>query len=162
MVHLAALRAAALPLLCALHAGPADPRGARAAALPTLCAVGAAREHVVTYEDIVIPTPSTGPPAQEITVVDLMPYIHGALESSGLSDGTVTVISRHTTTAITINEWEQRLARDLRTWLLQLAPPDDRSTIGSKGAGIRYEHNDIDERPESEDERQRACPALYV
>ena len=88
-------------------------------------------------------------------MVDLMPYIHSVIESSGVNDGTVTVISRHTTTAITINEWEQRLARDLRTWLLQLAPPDDRSTIG-KSAGIRYEHNDIDQRPESDDERQRA------
>ena len=43
----------------------------------------------------------------------------------------------------------------LRTWLLKVAPPDDRSEIGVRDAHVSYEHNDIDTRPESEDERQR-------
>ena len=60
----------------------------------------------------------------------------------------------HTTTAITINEWESRLVRDVRAWLLKLAPPDDRAFIGTD-QNIFYKHNDIDTRPDSEDERQR-------
>ena len=87
--------------------------------------------------------------------VDLMPYIHSALEASGMRDGSVNLISRHTTTAITINEWESRRVRDIRAWLLRLAPPDDRSAVGQLSAGVAYLHNDIDTRPESEDEKQR-------
>ena len=111
---------------------------------------------VAVYEEVTIASPSEGPPQQEITVVDLMPYINAAVTNSGMREGSINVISKHTTCAITINEWESRLARDLKTWLLQLAPPDDRSTIGVAGKGVSYEHNDIDQRPESEDERQRA------
>ena len=88
-------------------------------------------------------------------MVDLMPYIRSVLDASGLVDGSVNVISRHTTTGITINEWESRLADDLKSWLLKLAPPDDRSYIGTEGGGVRYLHNDIDARPDSDDERQR-------
>ena len=110
---------------------------------------------VAVYEEIVLPSPADGPPRQEITVVDLMPHIDAVLSASGLREGSVNVISRHTTCGVTINEWESRLARDLRTWLLRLAPPDDRSEIGAPAGGVAYEHNDIDARPESEDERQR-------
>ena len=108
------------------------------------------RTPVVVYEQVTIASPSEGPPAQEITVVDLMPYINSALEASGMRDGSVNLISRHTTTAITINEWESRLVRDIRAWLLRLAPPDDRSAVGEAGAGVAYLHNDISTRPESE------------
>ena len=111
---------------------------------------------VAVYEEVTIASPSEGPPQQEITVVDLMPYINAAVANSGMREGTINVISKHTTCAITINEWESRLARDLKAWLLRLAPPDDRSTIGAPDGGVSYEHNDIDQRPESEDERQRA------
>ena len=110
---------------------------------------------VAIYEEVVLPSPAEGPPRQEITVVDLMPHINAVLSASGLREGSVNVISQHTTCGITINEWESRLARDLRTWLLRLAPPDDRSEIGVPAGGVSYEHNDIDARPESEDERQR-------
>ena len=88
-------------------------------------------------------------------MVDLMPYIRSELAVSGLREGSVNVISRHTTTSITINEWESRLAEDLKAWLLRLAPPDDRSFIGAEGGGVSYLHNDIDARPDSDDERQR-------
>ena len=48
-----------------------------------------------------------------------------------------------------------RLARDLKEWLLRLAPADDRSEVGHAGAGVRYAHNDIELRPESADELER-------
>jgi len=110
---------------------------------------------VAVYQEIVLPSPAEGPPRQEITVVNLMPYITSILDKSGLREGSVNIISRHTTCGVTINEWESRLARDLRSWLLALAPPDDRSEVGTPGEKVRYEHNDIALRPESEDERQR-------
>lgn len=110
---------------------------------------------VAKYKEVVLPSPEEGPPRQAITVFNLMPHIHAALGESGLREGTVNLISRHTTCGITINEWESRLCRDMHTWLLKIAPPDDRSAIGNPSAGISYEHNDIDERPESGDEHQR-------
>lgn len=121
---------------------------------PRMGGLGSARA-VTTYASVKIAAPAPGPPAQEITVVDLMPHIREQLATSGLRDGSVNVISRHTTTAVTINEWESRLVRDIRAWLLKLAPADDRSEAGTPGAGVRYVHNDIDQRPDSDDERQR-------
>lgn len=110
---------------------------------------------VVDYASVTIPAPAAGPPTQEITVVDLTEAIRKRLEATGLRDGSVNIISRHTTTAVTINEWESRLVRDMRAWLLKLAPPDERSAIGADGSGIAYLHNDIGLRPDSEDERRR-------
>ena len=117
-------------------------------------------EPVCVYEQVVVHTSSPGPPAQEITVEDLTPFVTELVERSGVREGTVTVVSRHTTTGVTINEWESRLVRDVRNWLLLLAPPDVRSAIGDKrekndGAPQQYLHNDIHLRPDSDDERQR-------
>eukprot|EP00540_Astrosyne_radiata_P021769 CAMPEP_0116826594 /NCGR_PEP_ID=MMETSP0418-20121206/2614_1 /TAXON_ID=1158023 /ORGANISM="Astrosyne radiata, Strain 13vi08-1A" /LENGTH=148 /DNA_ID=CAMNT_0004455243 /DNA_START=1 /DNA_END=447 /DNA_ORIENTATION=- len=72
-----------------------------------------------------------------------------------MKNGVVNVISRHTTTAICINERESRLAADMEAYFLQLAPPDERSASESKKEGVRYFHNDIDQRPDGEEEAQR-------
>ena len=42
----------------------------------------------------------------------------------------------HTTTAIIVNEWEERLLDDIKQWLNRIAP-----------AGLTYKHNDLDLRP---------------
>ena len=86
---------------------------------------------------------------------DLTPTINDLLSSSGMANGVVTVISRHTTTAITINERESRLSRDLEETYLKLIPADERSDPQVATAGVTYQHNDIDSRPESEEEAQR-------
>ena len=143
------------PLLLPALQALAVPRAPPVRLLAAEPAAALRLEPVALYEEIVLPSPAEGPPRQEITVVDLMPHIAVVLEKSGLREGTVNVITAHTTCAITINEWESRLARDLKAWLLRLAPPDDRSEVGTAGADVRYLHNDIDVRPESEDERQR-------
>ena len=65
------------------------------------------------------------------------------------------MISRHTTTAVAINERESRLARDMERYFLDLAPPDERSSADAARGGIRYLHNNIDERPDSAEEAQR-------
>jgi thiamine phosphate synthase YjbQ (UPF0047 family) len=72
-----------------------------------------------------------------------------------LLSGLVNIISRHTTTAITINERETRLAQDMEEYFLKIAPPDERSLSASKQDGVRYYHNDIDERPDSDEEAVR-------
>lgn len=45
------------------------------------------------------------------------------------------IASLHTTTAVTVNEYELRLVEDLRLWLSRQAPASD-----------MYLHNDIDQR----------------
>ncbi len=84
---------------------------------------------------------------------DLTGTLTELLLHSAMDCGTITVMSRHTTTAITINESESRLARDLVQCLWRLVPPDERSCGGVPG--VRYQHNDIEERPETDAERDR-------
>jgi len=111
---------------------------------------------ICEYHQITVPTTQKGPPRQAISVEDLTPTLETLLRDSGMVCGTVTVLSRHTTTAITINERESRLARDTASFLLQLAPPDERSEAAPVAVpGVRYEHNDIDQRPESDEEAAR-------
>jgi thiamine phosphate synthase YjbQ (UPF0047 family) len=88
-------------------------------------------------------------------VEDLTGTLQQLLRNSEMDCGTVTVLSRHTTTAITINERESRLARDMAQFLFQLAPPDERSERSVAVPGVRYQHNDIDQRPESDQEADR-------
>jgi len=67
-----------------------------------------------------------------ISLHDLTPPLRDLLAAAGLRAGFVTASSRHTTTALTINENEQRLLEDVRAFLTRLIPPDG-----------RYLHNDI-------------------
>ena len=119
------------------------------------------------YFEVKIPTSQQGPPTQAISVEDLTPKLNSLLSKSGMINGAINVISRHTTTAITINERESRLAQDMEAYFLSLAPPDERSSrsssvtsssslsSSSSSAGVRYLHNDIDQRPDSLEEAKR-------
>ena len=49
---------------------------------------------------------SAGPPRQLVSIEDLTPAIQSLLTSSNMRHGVIHVISKHTTTAITINEYE--------------------------------------------------------
>ena len=115
-------------------------------------------QQICKYETITI-TPSgmnEGElPRQAVSVEDLTPHLKSYIESSGMKNGVLTVISRHTTTALTINEFETRLARDVEEFFLKICPPDERSESEKKQVGVRYLHNDIDQRPDGEDEQQR-------
>ena len=110
---------------------------------------------ICDYHQVTIPTSQDGPPRQRISVEDLTPTLNDLLSDSGMKNGVINVISRHTTTAITINERESRLAQDMEQYFLDLAPPDERSSAESAKAGVRYFHNDIDQRPDSPEEAQR-------
>lgn len=110
---------------------------------------------ICTYHEVKIPTTQSGPPRQAISVEDLTPKIASLLSESGMVNGSINIISRHTTTALTINERESRLAQDMEKYFLSLAPPDERSSAPTAQKGTRYFHNDIDQRPDSTEEAQR-------
>ena len=110
---------------------------------------------ICQYEQVTIRTSQEGPPVQAISVEDVTGTIESLLKKSGMTNGVVNVISRHTTTAITINERESRLAKDMESYFLSLAPPDERSSAKTSVVGTRYYHNDIEERPDSVEEAQR-------
>ncbi|WP_448562079.1 secondary thiamine-phosphate synthase enzyme YjbQ [Trichothermofontia sp.] len=71
-----------------------------------------------------------------ISIHNLTPHIQARLTTSAITQGQVLVFSRHTTTALAINEYEERLLDDLKAYLLHLAPPDK-----------PYRHNDLHLRP---------------
>ena len=73
-------------------------------------------EFVSVYEELQIPT------LLGIYLVDITADIRRIVKASGVDNGVVTVLSRHTTTAITINEMEGRLVDDTRQFLLKLVP----------------------------------------
>jgi secondary thiamine-phosphate synthase enzyme len=80
-----------------------------------------------------------------IALHDITPRLREILRSSGVSNGFMVVTSRHTTTALTINEHESRLLDDLRLFLHRLVPPRD-----------PYLHNDIHLRDCPQDEPKNA------
>ena len=80
-----------------------------------------------------------------ISLHDLMPGIKDAVTESGIKNGLVTITSQHTTTAISINENEERLVEDVKAFLTRLIPPSD-----------RYLHNDIALRDCPADEPENA------
>jgi secondary thiamine-phosphate synthase enzyme len=80
-----------------------------------------------------------------IALHDISPDIRQFVTRSGIVDGFVTVTSRHTTTALTINENEERLLADIKNFLLRLIPPGD-----------SYLHNDIALRDCPPDEPENA------
>jgi secondary thiamine-phosphate synthase enzyme len=80
-----------------------------------------------------------------ISLHEITPGIKTAVAKSGIKNGFVTVTSQHTTTAIAINEHEERLLEDVKTFLTGLVPPDD-----------RYLHNDIMLRDCPDDEPENA------
>ena len=53
-----------------------------------------------------------------ISIFDITPEIRSVIDGMGVKEGCVTVLSRHTTTAVTINENESRLLDDVRRFLL--------------------------------------------
>ena len=86
-----------------------------------------------------------------ITLQDVTPQIRRLVEKSGIRAGFLTVTSRHTTTAITINENEERLLEDVRRFFTRLVPPGD-----------TYLHNDIHLRDCPSDEPENAHSHLLA
>jgi secondary thiamine-phosphate synthase enzyme len=64
------------------------------------------------------------PTEKPIDILDITADVRAALEETGLRQGTVTVLSRHTTACVNINEQEPRLVQDMITFLKRLVPRD--------------------------------------
>ena len=115
-------------------------------------------KQICTYKTITIQPSGMNegePPRQALSVEDLTPQLQSFISDSNIKNGVLHVISRHTTTAITINEKESRLEQDIANFFLKICPPDERSSSNKKVNGVRYLHNDIDKRPDGEEEAKR-------
>ena len=91
---------------------------------------GERHEHVYAYETV-----DLGETLKGTHFINLTEHIDRVIASSGVKNGTAHVISRHTTTAVTINEYEERLIDDARMFFDRLVPASD-----------MYLHNDLDRR----------------
>ena len=69
---------------------------------------------------------------ESIQFVDITDEIASSVAASGVRNGIVTVVSRHTTAAVRIQEAEPLLLEDLLGFLRRLAP-----------ANVHYQHNDF-------------------
>lgn len=67
-----------------------------------------------------------------INIYNLTPQIKDLIASISIKNGQVLVFSRHTTTALAINENEERLLEDVKVFLRKLAPESE-----------QYLHNDL-------------------
>ena len=76
-----------------------------------------------------------------IEIYNITPRIKVFIESVSIKNGQILVFSRHTTTALAINEYEVRLLEDIKNYLRKLAPETD-----------TYLHNDLHLRDVPEDE----------
>ncbi len=87
--------------------------------------------------------------------VDLTKEVAGVVARSGVRNGWVNVQTRHTTTALIINENEQLLLDDLRALLERMAPRDG-----------EYQHNDFSRRvdipPDEPANGHSHCKALFL
>ena len=86
-----------------------------------------------------------------IGIYNLTPYLTKILASSRVKHGQVLVFSRHTTTALAINEYEERLLEDIKVYLRKLAPESD-----------KYLHNDLHLRIVPPDEPMNAHSHLMA
>ena len=76
-----------------------------------------------------------------IGIYNVTPQVEKIIASTSIENGQALIFSRHTTTALAINEYEVRLLQDIKVYLQKLAPESE-----------RYLHNDLHLRdvPESE------------
>lgn len=76
-----------------------------------------------------------------IGIYNVTPLVENLLEKIRIKNGQVIVFSRHTTTALAINEYEERLLEDIKVYLRKLAPESE-----------KYLHNDLHLRDVPPDE----------
>lgn len=78
---------------------------------------------------------------ESIGIYNITPSIEKVLVKTSVINGQVLVFSRHTTTALAINEYEERLLEDIKVYLRKLAPEAN-----------KYLHNDLHLRDVPPDE----------
>ncbi|MBD2447317.1 YjbQ family protein [Nostoc sp. FACHB-152] len=91
------------------------------------------------------------PTEPKINIYNITPQINDLIATTSIKNGQALVFSRHTTTALAINEYEVRLLEDIKVFLQKLAPESD-----------RYLHNDLHLRDVPEDEPMNAHSHLLA
>jgi secondary thiamine-phosphate synthase enzyme len=86
-----------------------------------------------------------------IGIYDVTAQVQDFVAATQVQAGQVLIFSRHTTTALAINEYEERLLTDICAYLRKLAPPGD-----------RYRHNDLHLRDVPPDEPENAHSHLMA
>jgi secondary thiamine-phosphate synthase enzyme len=86
-----------------------------------------------------------------INIYNLTSQLVNLLEVAAIQNGQILVFSRHTTTALAINEYEQRLLHDVKVHLDRLAPSE-----------AKYLHNDLHLRDVPPDEPENAHSHLMA
>lgn len=86
-----------------------------------------------------------------INIYNVTLQIQELISATSIQNGQALVFSRHTTTALAINENEERLFEDIKVYLRKLAPESD-----------RYLHNDLHLRIVPEDEPMNAHSHLMA
>ena len=61
----------------------------------------------------------------DVSLHDITAQLRSRVADSGIHNGFVTVTSQHTTTALSINEYEPRLIEDVKAFLRRLIPSRD-------------------------------------
>ena len=93
---------------------------------------------------------------KEFDFIDITKEVIAFVSESGIKNGLINIQTKHTTTAVFVNENETGLRRDIIENLKRIAPPD-----------IYYEHDDFEKRTENmcvdECANGRShCKALYL
>src|SRR5262245_1355818 len=92
---------------------------------------------------------------ERLQFIDLTDEIKSIIEKSGVSNGWVNVQTKHTTTAIVVNENEPLLQEDLKQLLEAVAP-----------RAREYQHNDFSRRvdipPDEPANGHSHCKALFL
>jgi secondary thiamine-phosphate synthase enzyme len=78
---------------------------------------------------------------QNFEILDITPHLQSWIEQENIQQGQGVFLGQHTTTALVINEHEERLWQDIQTFLEKLVPTD-----------FPYLHNDLHLRTVPEDE----------
>lgn len=86
-----------------------------------------------------------------INIYDITSQVNEILATTKIQNGQVIVFGKHTTTALGINEYEERLLEDLKTHFAQFAPADR-----------PYLHNDLHLRNVPPDEPKNAHSHLIA
>lgn len=89
--------------------------------------------------------------SQGINIYNITSQIEEIISSTHIQNGQVLVFSRHTTTALAINENEERLLEDVKVFLKKLAPESE-----------VYLHNNLHLRDVPPDEPQNAHSHLMA
>jgi len=89
--------------------------------------------------------------SSRVELVNITQRVNETLRGAGIRNGLVVVFTRHTTSALTINEDEHRLKRDILELLEKVVPSD-----------ADYRHNEIDNNADAHLRSSLLQPFLIV